>query len=56
MSWNAINRAMGHYLSGCANVAMARTPEQALTALHKTHTGLPMGHLLVDGSAIGHAC
>jgi hypothetical protein len=40
LSWTAINQAMGHYLSGCANVAMARTPQQALAALHKTQTSL----------------
>jgi hypothetical protein len=31
---------MGRYLHGCANVAMARTPQQALAALHKTQTSL----------------
>jgi hypothetical protein len=40
LSWTAINQAMGQYLHGCANLAMARTPRQALTALHKTQTGL----------------
>jgi hypothetical protein len=40
LSWIAINQALGHYLHGCANVAMTRTPQQALAALHKTQTGL----------------
>jgi hypothetical protein len=40
LSWTVINQAMGHYLHGCANVAMARTPQQALAALHKTQTSL----------------
>lgn len=40
LSLTATNQAMGHYLHGCANVAMARTPQQALAALHKTQTGL----------------
>jgi hypothetical protein len=31
---------MEHYLRGCANVAMARTPHQALTALHELQTVL----------------
>jgi hypothetical protein len=31
---------MGHYLHGCANVAMAPTPQQALVALYKTQAGL----------------
>jgi hypothetical protein len=39
----AVNQAMGHYLRGCANLAMARTPEQAMAALHKTQTDL-LGH------------
>ena len=39
-SLTATNQAMGHYLRGCANVAMARTPQQALAALHKTQTDL----------------
>ena len=34
------NQAIGHYLRGCANVAMARTPRQALAALHKTQASL----------------
>ncbi len=36
----ATSQAMGHYLHGCANLAMARTPQQALAALHDTQTGL----------------
>jgi len=39
----AVHQAMGHYLRGCANLAMARTPEQAMAALHKTQTDL-LGH------------
>ncbi len=38
--WTAISQAMGHYLQGCAHLAMANTPQQALAALHKTQTGL----------------
>ena len=40
MRLTATNKAMGHYLRGCANVAMARTPQQALAALQKTQTYL----------------
>ena len=36
----AANQAIGHCLRGCANLAMARTPKQALAALHKTQTDL----------------
>jgi hypothetical protein len=36
----ATNQALGHYLHGCAGVAMARTPQQALAALHRTQTTL----------------
>jgi len=36
----AMNQAMGHYLHGCADLAMARTPRQALAAVHKTQRGL----------------
>jgi hypothetical protein len=31
---------MGHYLHGCANLAMARTSQQVLAALYKTQTDL----------------
>jgi hypothetical protein len=31
---------MGHYLRGCADLAMACTPQQALAALERTQTGL----------------
>ena len=31
---------MGHYLQGCADVAMTRTPHQALAALQKMQAGL----------------
>ena len=34
------NRAMGYYLLGCATLAMARTPQQALVALHETQADL----------------
>jgi hypothetical protein len=40
LSWTATNQAMGHYLSGCANVVMTRTPRHALAALHRMQTGL----------------
>ncbi len=40
LSLTATNRAMRSYLHGCADLAMARTPQQALVALHKTQTGL----------------
>lgn len=36
----ALNRSMGHYLQGCADVAMTRTPHQALAALQKMQAGL----------------
>ena len=35
-----MNQAMGHYLQGCANVAMARTPQQALAALYEAQAVL----------------
>ena len=38
LSSAAMNHAIGHYLRGCANVAMARTPHQALAALHELQT------------------
>jgi hypothetical protein len=31
---------MGHYLRGCANVAMARTPLQAVMMVQETQTRL----------------
>ncbi len=40
LSWTMTNQALGHYLRGCASVAMTRTPQQALAALHKTQTDL----------------
>jgi len=40
LSWTAINQAMGQYLHGCANLAMARTSQQVLAALYKTQTDL----------------
>ena len=40
LGWTVINQAMGHYLRGCANVAMARTPQHAVAALHQTQTSL----------------
>ena len=43
LSWAAINQAMGYYLHGCANIALARSPRQAWLALRKTQTGL-LGH------------
>jgi hypothetical protein len=39
-SLNATNRAMGHYLHGCANLAMARSPKHAWAELHKTQVNL----------------
>lgn len=36
----AIRRAIGHYLRGCADLAMARTPLEALVALHEAQTAL----------------
>ena len=38
--WTATNHAIGHYLHGCADLAMARTPRQALAAVRKTQRGL----------------
>ena len=40
LGWMATNRAMEHFLRGCADVAMARTPQQSLAALHETQTSL----------------
>ena len=40
LSLIATKRAMGSYLHGCANFAMARTPQQALVELYKTQTCL----------------
>lgn len=40
LSWISISRAMAHHLEGCANVAMARTPLEALAALHETQAVL----------------
>jgi hypothetical protein len=36
----ATNQALGLYLRGCADLVMARTPQQALASLHKTQTDL----------------
>jgi hypothetical protein len=40
LSWTAMNQAVGHYLQGCANVAMARTPQQALAAVYEAQAVL----------------
>ncbi len=40
LSWTTMNQLMGHCLHGCASVAMAHTPRQAVAALHRTQTGL----------------
>ena len=40
LSQTAIDQTMGHYLRGCANVAMARTPLQAIMTLQETQTCL----------------
>ena len=40
LSLTATSGAMGCYLHGCANFAMARTPQHALAELHKTQTEL----------------
>jgi len=40
LSLTATSQAMGHYLHGCANLAMARTSQQVLAALYKTQTDL----------------
>lgn len=54
LSWTAINQAMGHYLHGCANVAMARTPLQAIMALQKMQTGLlrHSGHVFAESTRL----
>lgn len=36
----ATKKAMGQYLHDCAKLAMARTPQQALAALHETQSDL----------------
>jgi hypothetical protein len=43
LNLTATNEAIGHYLRSCANLAMARTPQQALAALHKAQTDM-LGH------------
>ena len=40
LSWTATTEAMGHYFHDYANLALARTPQQALSALHKVQAGL----------------
>jgi len=40
LSRTATNQAIGHYLHGCADLVMARTPHEALTALYKTQLAL----------------
>jgi hypothetical protein len=40
LGWMATNQAIEHFLRGCADVAMARTPQQSLAALHETQTSL----------------
>ena len=36
----AMNRGLGRCLHGWADLAVARTPRQAVATLHRTHTGL----------------
>jgi len=45
LSWSATSQGMGHYLHGCAHIAMTRTPKQALAELHKMQTVL-LRHLV----------
>ena len=54
LTWTATHQAMGHYLDGCANVALARTPLQALAALHKTHASLLVhsAQILANGAKL----
>lgn len=40
LCWTATSQAIGCYLQGCADLAMARTPRHAMAALHKTQSGL----------------
>jgi hypothetical protein len=40
LSLTATNQALGLYLRGCADIVMARTPMQAVAAMHKTQTDL----------------
>jgi hypothetical protein len=40
LSFTATNEFMGRYLHGCANMAMACTPHQALAEVEKTWTSL----------------
>src|SRR5436190_21379412 len=40
LSRNAIDKGMGHYLRGCANVAMARTLPEAWAALFEAQDTL----------------
>lgn len=57
LAWAEMNRAMGHYLDGCANVALARTPMQVIAALHETHAVLLVhsAQLLTDGARLWRA-
>ena len=40
LSRSAIDEATGHYLQGCANLAMARSPLLAVEAMHQTQAAL----------------
>jgi hypothetical protein len=40
LTLTATNQVLGLYLRGYADLVMARTPRQALAALHKTQTDL----------------
>jgi hypothetical protein len=52
LNWIAIHGAIGHYLHGCANAAMTRTPLEALAMLHETQAVL-IGH---SADALAQAC
>jgi hypothetical protein len=53
LTWTATNQAIGHYLNGCANIALARTPQQALAALHKTHARLLVHSAQILANGVG---
>ena len=56
LSRSAIDEATGHYLQGCANVAMAHSPLPAVEAMLQTQAGLlsDSAHMLAQVSQLWH--
>jgi len=52
LGWTAMNEATGHYLRGCADVAMARSPLLAIEAMQQTQSHLLSHSAHVFGDAI----